>query len=62
MGFVILSRSKNLLQLSKSTYWVQLEKKTIEEFYNIVSSHLQLPIDVPTLSKYIQTWKFAPFN
>ena len=48
--------------LSKATYWAQLEKKAIEELHNIVSSPLQLPTDVPTLSQYIQTWKFAAFH
>jgi hypothetical protein len=48
--------------LSKSTYWAQLEKKAIEELQSIISSPLQLPADVPTLSEYIQTWKFAAFN
>jgi hypothetical protein len=37
-------------------------KKTMEEFESILSSSLQLPADVPTLSEYIQTWKFAAFN
>ena len=48
--------------LSKSTYWAQLKKKSIEELDSIISSPLQLPSDVPTLSEYIQTWKFAVFN
>jgi hypothetical protein len=48
--------------LSKSTYWAQLEKKTIEELGSIISSPLQLPAYVLTLSEYIQTWKFAAFN
>ena len=48
--------------LSKSTYWVQFFKKLIEEFHTIISSHLQLLVDVPTFFKYIQTWKFAIFN
>ena len=48
--------------VSKSTYWAQLEKKAIEELQSIISSPLQLPADVPTLSEYIQTWKFAAFN
>jgi hypothetical protein len=48
--------------LSRSTYWAQLEKKAMEEFESILSSSLQLPADVPTLSEYIQTWKFAAFN
>ena len=48
--------------LSKSTYWAQLEKIAIEELQSILSSPLELPADVPTLSEYIQTWKFAAFN
>jgi hypothetical protein len=35
------------------------EKKTIEELQSILSSSLQLLTDVPTLSEYIQTLKFA---
>ena len=38
------------------------KKKCIEELDSILPSPLQLPSDVPTLSKYIQTWKFAAFN
>ena len=37
-------------------------KKCIEELDSILSSPLQLPSDVPTLSVYIQTWKFVAFN
>ena len=48
--------------LSKSTYWPQFEKKTIEELQNILSSPLQLFAYVPTLFEYIQTWKVAAFN
>ena len=48
--------------LSKSTYWGQLEKKSIEELHSILSSSLQLPAGVPTFSEYIQTLKFAAFN
>jgi hypothetical protein len=48
--------------LSKSTYYAQLEKKTIEQFQSIISSPLQLSADVPTHSEYIQTWKLAAFN
>jgi hypothetical protein len=40
--------------LSRSTYWAQLEKKTIEELQSMFSSPLQLPADIPTLSEYIQ--------
>jgi hypothetical protein len=39
-----------------------LEKKAIEELQSILPSSLQLPADVPTLSEYIQTWKFAAFT
>jgi len=39
-----------------------LEIKAIEELQSIISSPLQLHADVPTLSEYIQTWKFAAFN
>jgi hypothetical protein len=39
-----------------------LEKKAIEELESILSSPLQLPAHVPTLSEYIQTWKFVAFN
>ena len=39
--------------LSKSTYWAQLEKKSIEELHCILSSSLQFLTDVPTLSEYI---------
>jgi hypothetical protein len=38
------------------------KKKAIEELQSILSFPLQLPVDVPTLSEYIQTWKFAAFN
>ena len=48
--------------LSKSTYWIHLENIYIKELHNILSSPLQLPADVPTLSEYIQIWKFAAFN
>jgi hypothetical protein len=37
-------------------------KKTIEELQSIISSPLQLPTCVLTLSEYIQTWKFTAFN
>ena len=37
-------------------------KKSIEELHSILSSLLQLPTYLPTLSEYIQTWKFAAFN
>ena len=48
--------------LSRSTYWAQLEKNCIEDLDSILSSPVQLPSDVPTLSRYIQTWKFASLN
>jgi hypothetical protein len=38
------------------------KKKTIEELQSIFSSPIQLPAYVPTLSEYIQTWKFGDFN
>ena len=34
----------------------------IEKLHSILLSALQLPADVPTLSEYIQFWKFATFN
>ena len=48
--------------LSKSTYWAQLENKSIEELHSILSFPLQLLANVPALSEYVQTWKFAAFN
>jgi hypothetical protein len=51
--------------LSKSTYWAQLEKKLLKSFrvfFHRIVVPLQLPTDVPTLSEYTQTWKFAAFN
>jgi hypothetical protein len=38
------------------------KKKSIEELHGILSCPFQLPADVPTLSEYIQTSKFAAFN
>ena len=48
--------------LSKYAYWAHMKKKPLKNFKVFFSSPLQLHADVPTLSDYLQTWKFAAFN
>ena len=48
--------------LSKVYILSTVGKKSIGKLHSILSSHLQLPTYVSTLSEYIQTWKFAASN
>ena len=43
-------------------YILSIVGKNIKKVSRIISSPIQLPIDVLSLSKYIQIWKFVAFN